>query len=156
MTQEETLIKKRNKLRSQGKYIQAAIIQSQIEDLNAKAEKEKLNANLSLADAIRASDKQSEAIGKIIKLIVINDFLCGELMNVREWFSKELNLNVPLLEQMKAISSSLNSVVHTVDAVCNNELSEHYAEMVEQIEPQINAYLNRTINAKIGKALKFL
>lgn len=134
-----------------------------LSEIKLKQERERLlqlsivKERTTLLDCIRdrSPEERREATTRVIYAIATADLLYGATMEVEEYLRKEFGIvDIPIMDHMRGIVEQLRKIVKSIDDVGSEMFSEHYAEVVDEIETKYEATMKNYILNRLLKASK--
>lgn len=128
---------------------------SQERERLAKLQREQRRTTL--LDCIRdhTPDERREATTRLIYAIAIADMLYGATMEIEEYLRDKFGIvDTPIMGELRSIVKQLHKVVKSIDDVGSEMFSEHYADVVEEIETKYEATMRNYILNRLLKASK--
>lgn len=105
--------------------------------------------------ADRPLEERREATTRVIYAIATADLLYSATMDVEEYLRKEFGIaDIPLMEHLRGIVEQLRKVVKSIDDVGSGMFSEHYAEVVDEIETKYESTMKNYILNRLLKAAR--
>lgn len=147
----ENLQRKYRQYMSKGDYARAMQVARQIEEIQEQKQLERQP----LTETLSTAEQRNQVTYDLIPIIVLTDILYGRVMDYEAKLKKLGIYDMELLNDIKSTVSTCKKVVTTIDTIGNAKLSEHYANLTDDIENSIMpAFLNQ-IYTLIAKRIKF-
>lgn len=118
-----------------------------------QAEQERIQTTLLDCLSDRTLEERNEATTRVIYAIATADLLYGATMEVEEYLRKEFGIvDIPLMDHLRDIVEQLRKVVKSIDDVGCAIFSEHYADVVDEVETKYEATMKNYILNRLLKA----
>lgn len=137
-----------------GDYVGVIKFKQQLDRILQSAQEEERTTLLNcIAD--RTPEERREATTRVIYAIATADLLYGATMEIEEYLRKEFGIvDIPLMEHLRDIVERLRKVVKSIDDVGSAIFSEHYMEVVDEIETKYEATMKNYILNRLLKAAR--
>lgn len=100
-------------------------------------------------------EERQEATTRIVYAIAIADMLYGATMEVEESLRNKFNIaGVNVLDELRGVVKRLHKVVKSIDDLGSEVFSDHYMEIVDEIETKYEATMKNFIFNRLMKAAR--
>lgn len=106
-------------------------------------------------DKALTKEEQIEMCTLLVKGLVYADLCYSISMDLKSLANKYGLLSVDLFEKMTATVNNFSKIINTIDLPGDIKLSEHYADMVEEVESKCNYWIDNIIWTVINKRIEF-
>ena len=148
LAQLKQLEKKGRQFEAKNDYCQALRCYQEADKLR------QLKHHVTLVDSL-TKDQQIEMCTLLVRGLVYTDLCYGISIEMKSKLDKYGLLSVDLFDQMTNTVKNFSKIINTIDLPGDLKLSEHYADMVEEVEDKCNYWIENIIWTVINKRIKF-
>lgn len=91
----------------------------------------------------------------LVEGLVYADFCYGHSIALNSLANKYGLISVDLFDEMRTTTKKYSKIIHTIDLPGDLKLSEHYADIVEEVEDKSSYWFENIIRTAIHKRIKF-
>ena len=106
-------------------------------------------------DEALTKEQQIEMCTLLVKGLVYADQCYAIIIALKSLANKYGLLSVDLFDKMTATVNNFSKIINTIDLPGDLKLSEHYADMVEEVEDKCSYWIENIIWTVINKRIKF-
>ena len=107
-----------------------------------------------MVDAL-TKDQLIEMCTLLVRGLVYSDLCYGISIEIKSQCDKYGLLSIDLFDQMTATVKNFSKIIHTIDLPGDLKLSEHYADIVEEVEDKCSYWIENIIRTAIHKRIVF-
>lgn len=138
---------------NQGRYASEAKLMLELERMENEVQLER--EHISLAAAAGNDHELCNALStKLVETNIYADLLYMCVMEFRDMLPKDV-VSMEYLTQCTNLVKMAHDVVASIDDVGDPKLSEHYANMTQEVEDKVVYYLRNTISNIMNKRIEF-
>lgn len=113
-----------------------------------------LKHHVTLVDAL-TKDQLIEMCTLLVRGLVYSDLCYGISIEMKSQCDKYGLLSVDLFDQMTNTVKNFSKIIHTIDLPGDLKLSEHYADIVEEVEDKCSYWIENIVRTAIHKRIEF-
>lgn len=113
-----------------------------------------LKHHVTLVDAL-TKDQLIEMCTLLVRGLVYSDLCYGISIEMKSQCDKYGLLSIDLFDQMTTTVKNFSKIIHTIDLPGDIKLSEHYADIVEEVEDKCSYWIENIIRTAIHKRIEF-
>ena len=113
-----------------------------------------LKHHVTLVDAL-TKDQLIEMCTLLVRGLVYSDLCYGISIEMKSQCDKYGLLSIDLFDQMSTTVKNFSKIIHTIDLPGDLKLSEHYADIVEEVEDKCSYWIENIIRTAIHKRIEF-
>ena len=91
----------------------------------------------------------------LVRGLVYTDLCYGISIELKSQLDKYGLLSVDLFDQMTNTVKNFSKIIHTIDLPGDLKLSEHYADIVEEVEDKCSYWIENIVRTAIHKRIEF-
>lgn len=148
LAQIKQLVKKGRQFEAKNDYCQALRCYQEADKLR------QLKHHVTLVDAL-TKDQLIEMCTLLVRGLVYSDLCYGISIEMKSQCDKYGLLSIDLFDQMSTTVKNFSKIIHTIDLPGDLKLSEHYADIVEEVEDKSSYWFENIIRTAIHKRIKF-
>lgn len=145
----QELSKKANECARKRDFINELKYRKQIQELSG------FGCERMTMDEALTKEQQIEMCTLLVKGLVYADLCYAIIIALKSLANKYGLLSVDLFDQMTTTVNKFSKIINTIDLPGDIKLSEHYADMVEEVEDKCNYWIENIIWTVINKRIKF-
>lgn len=142
------LEKKGRQYETKNDYCQALLCYQEADKLR------QLKHHVTLVDAL-TKDQLIEMCTLLVRGLVYSDLCYGISIEMKSQCDKYGLLSIDLFDQMTTTVKNFSKIIHTIDLPGDIKLSEHYADIVEEVEDKCSYWIENIIRTAIHKRIEF-
>ena len=113
-----------------------------------------LKHHVTLVDAL-TKDQLIEMCTSLVGGLVYADLCYGHSIALNSLANKYGLLSVDLFDELRTTTKKYSKIIHTIDLPGDIKLSEHYADIVEEVEDKCSYWIENIIRTAIHKRIEF-
>ena len=148
LAQIKQLEKKGRQYETKNDYCQALRCYQEADNLR------RLKHHVTLVDAL-TKEQLIEMCTVLVRGLVYSDLCYGISIEMKSQCDKYGLLSIDLFDQMTTTVKNFSKIIHTIDLPGDIKLSEHYADIVEEVENKCSYWIENIIRTAIHKRIEF-
>lgn len=148
LAQIKQLEKKGRQFEAKNDYCQALKCYQEADKLR------QLKHHVTLVDAL-TKDQLIEMCTSLVEGLVYADLCYGHSIALNSLANKYGLISVDLFDELRTTTKKYSKIIHTIDSPGDIKLSEHYADIVEEVEDKCKYWFENIIRTAVHKRIKF-
>lgn len=113
-----------------------------------------LKHHVTLVDSL-TKEQQIEMCTSLVEGLVYADLCYGHSIALNSLANKYGLISVDLFDELRTTTKKYSKIIHTIDSPGDIKLSEHYADIVEEVEDKSKYWFENIIRTAVHKRIKF-